>query len=324
MRVVVTGGAGFLGRRVIAAILARGTLADADGVQRPVERITAFDVVPPEGFADPRVSVVSGDLADPARLDALVDEGTTTVVHLAAVVSGQAEEEFDLGMRVNFDATRALFERVRAVGSRARLVMTSSVAVFGGALPAVVPDDHVWSPRSSYGTEKAMADLLLADYSRRGFLDGRSLRMPTVVVRPGRPNRAASSFASGIVREPVHGQDAVCPVPPATPIWLMSPDLAVRNILHGLELPEAALGGGRVLNMPGLSVTVAEMLAALRRVCGDAVADRVRMAPDPAITAIVASWPGNFSTPRADALGFVADADFDGVVRAFLAGEAAG
>ena len=324
MRLVVTGGAGFLGRRVIAALLRRGTLADADGAQRPVERITAFDVVAPEGFTDGRVVPMRGDLGDPAALAALVDENTAAVVHLAAVVSGQAEEDFDLGMRVNFDATRALFERVRAVGRRPRLVMTSSVAVFGGALPAEVPDEHVWAPQSSYGAAKAMADLLLAEYSRRGFLDGRSLRMPTVVVRPGKPNRAASSFASGIVREPVGGQEAICPVPPATPIWLMSPDQAVRNIVHGLDLPAAALGGGRVINMPGLSVTVAEMLAALRRVCGDAVADRVRLAPDPAITAIVASWPGKFRTPRADALGFTADADFDGVIRAFLADRAAG
>ena len=318
MRVAITGAAGFLGRRLIRTLLERGMLADKAGYPAPIERIVALDMVEPAGFSDGRVVTMTGDVADPATLAALIDEGTDTVFHLAAVVSGEAEQDFDLGMRVNVDATRAVLERVRAVGRGAKLLMTSSVAVFGGALPETVPDRQVWQPESSYGTQKAINDLLLADYSRRGWVDGRSLRMPTIAVRPGAPNRAASSFASGIIREPINGVDALCPVAPGTRLWLMSPDLAIRNMVHGHELTADALGEGRVINMPGLSITVAVMLDALRRVCGDAVADRVRVARDPTVEAIVNSWPGNFSADYARRLGFIADADFDGVIRAFL------
>ncbi len=307
-RIVVTGAAGFLGRRVVDALLARGG----------IESIRAFDRVAPAGFADPRVTAIQGDIADPAVVQSLVDDGVSAVFHLAAIVSGQAEAEFDLGMRVNLDATRALLERVRQACSGAKFITTSSVAVFGGDLPALVPDSQVWEPASSYGTQKAINDLLLADYSRRGWVDGRSLRMPTIVVRPGLPNRAASSFASGIIREPVNGVDAVCPVPPETVLWLMSPGQAVRNILHGFDLPAATLGRRRVINMPGLSVSVGEMLAALRRVCGGDVAARVRMVRDPAVEAIVTSWPGAFAAEHATSLGFTADADFDGIIRQFL------
>jgi nucleoside-diphosphate-sugar epimerase len=324
MHVLVTGAAGFLGRRVIDALLRQGTITDRTGQASPIERITAFDVVPLQGGSDPRVHRVAGDIADAAQLTSLVDASVTSVFHLAAIVSGQAEAEFDLGMRINLDATRALLERLRAVGSGAKLVMTSSVAVFGGDLPQTVADSQVWEPKSSYGTEKAINDLLLAEYSRRGWVDGRSLRMPTIVVRPGKPNRAASSFASGIIREPLAGQSAICPVAAETVLWLMSPAQAVRNILHGHDLPAGALGTRRVINMPGLSITVAAMLDALRRVCGEQVADLVRMAPDPAIEAIVNSWPGDFSATYAKQLGFTADEDFDSVIRAFLRDEAVG
>lgn len=317
MNVVVTGAAGFLGRRIIEALLARGWLTDIDGKRSDIARIDAFDVVPLTGIDDPRVHVTTGDLSDPAQLETLITGETNSVFHLAAIVSGQAEQDFDLGMRINFDATRALLERIRALGGKIKFVMTSSVAVFGGDLPDTVPDSQVWAPKSSYGTEKALADLLLSDYSRRGFVDGRSLRMPTIVVRPGKPNRAASSFASGIIREPINGVDAVCPVAPETLLWLMSPRLAIENLVHGHELAGSELRS-RVLNMPGLSISVGEMVESLRRVAGDEAVARITWERDPAIEAIVNSWPGNFSAELASSLGFKHDADFDQVVAAFI------
>ena len=319
MRVVVTGAAGFLGRRLIAQLLQRGISTGRDGTPAAIERIFAFDRVVADELRDPRVTFITGDVGDPSQIARVIDGQVSSIFHLAAIVSGEAEQDFDTGMRINIDATRAIMERIRSVAPGAKLVITSSVAVFGGALPPVVPDTHVWSPQSSYGTQKAVADLLLADYSRRGFLDGRSLRMPTIVVRPGKPNQAASSFASGIIREPLHGNEAICPVSADTVLWLMSPQQAVRNILHGHDLPAARLGRDRVLNMPGLSITVADMLRALRQVGGEAAAELVRMRPDPKIGNIVNSWPGCFSAELALRLGFTHDADFATVIEAFLA-----
>lgn len=318
MRVVVTGAAGFLGRRLISALLERGVLTTSAGEMMPITEILAFDKVQGDPFGDARVVPISGDIADPVDIARLVDDGTASVFHLAAIVSGEAERNFDLGLKINIDATRAIMERMRHAAPGAKLVTTSSVAVFGGEMPAVVPDTFVWKPQSSYGTQKAINDLLLADYSRRGYIDGLSLRMPTIVARPGKPNAAASSFASGIIREPLHGEDALCPVSPETILWIMSPDQAIRNLMHGHELSRAALGGDRVINMPGLSVTVAEMLRALRLLAGDAVADRVRLEPDPAIERIVNSWPGNFSAERARGLGFTHDPDMQSIIAAFM------
>jgi nucleoside-diphosphate-sugar epimerase len=318
MEIVVTGAAGFLGQRLVRALLARGELTGRDGRTERIDKIRAFDVVPLTGIDDARVEALTGDISDPREVEALIGPHTASVFHLAAIVSGQAEQEFDLGMRINFDATRLMLERIRTLQTRARFVMTSSVAVFGGALPDTVEDTHVWSPRSSYGTQKALCDLLLSDYSRRGYLDGRALRMPTIVVRPGKPNRAASSFASGIIREPVNGEEAVCPVADDTRLWVMSPVRAVENLVHGHELPEERLADSRVVNLPGLSVSVKEMLASLRRVAGDAGADRVRFERDPVIEKIVYSWPGNFAAHYARSLGFAQDANFDDVVRAFI------
>lgn len=319
MNITITGAAGFLGQRLIAALLERGELTGRDGALAPISEITACDIVAPAPWNDLRVKTVACDIGSAADVAAVIGPQTDTVFHLAAIVSGQAEQDFDLGMRVNFDGTRTILERIRHVASGARFVMTSSVAVFGGGLPEVLPDSQVWEPKSSYGTQKAINDLLMADYSRRGFVDGRSLRMPTIVVRPGKPNKAASSFASGIIREPLHGLDAICPVAPETLLWLMSPSLAIANIMHGHELKADQLGTKRVINMPGLSIRVADMLASLRRIGGDAAANRVTLRRDPAIEAIVNSWPGAFSADYAKALGFDADTDFDAVVRAFIA-----
>lgn len=318
MNILVTGAAGFLGRRLIEALLQRGTLTDRHGQLQPIKRITAFDREPVQGLDDPRVQVKEGDISDEQVLAKLIDADTDSIFHLAAVVSSQAEGDFELGMRVNFSATQGLLERARQLGSSPKWVMTSSVAVFGGQLPEKVDDDQVWAPQSSYGTQKAMNDLLLADYSRRGFVDGRSLRMPTIVVRPGKPNLAASSFASGIIREPLSGQASVCPVALDTRLWLMSPARAIANLIHGHELAAERLNQGRVINMPGLSLTVAQMIDALREVAGDEVAQRIQLRPDARIERIVGSWPGAFSARYASELGFTADEDFIGVIRQFI------
>lgn len=318
MNILVTGAAGFLGRRLIEALLLRGSLTDRTGQSRPIEQIVAFDMVELTGINDPRVKVVCGDIANAHVLERLIDANTDSIFHLAAVVSSQAEADFELGMRINFSATQHMLERVRQLGTCPKWVMTSSVAVFGGQLPEQVPDNQVWAPQSSYGTQKAMNDLLLADYSRRVFVDGRSLRMPTIVVRPGKPNLAASSFASGIIREPLNGQTSVCPVPLDTRLWLMSPAQAIRNLIHGHELGSEQLTEGRVINMPGLSITVERMIDALRQTAGAQVAERIRLEPNQAIERIVGSWPGAFCATYSRDLGFTADERFTDVIEQFI------
>lgn len=318
MNIVVTGAAGFLGKKLVQALLAKGTLHDTHGQPQAIKRLTAIDIAPLEGINDPRLSVQCGDISQPAGLETLIDAQTDSVFHLAAVVSGQAEQDFDLGMKINVDAARQIMERLRALPQCVRLVTTSSVAVFGGNLPEKVPDDQVWMPQSSYGTQKAMNDLLLSDYSRKGFLDGRSLRMPTIVVRPGKPNAAASSFASSIIREPLNGESAICPVSLATRLWLMSPARAVQALILGHELNSDALDKGRVINLCGLSVTVEEMLASLSRIRSADVLSHIRYQADQSIANIVNSWPGDFQASYARQLGFQANASFDEMVREYL------
>jgi nucleoside-diphosphate-sugar epimerase len=318
MKVVITGGAGFLGQRLARELLRRGTLRGADGVPQAIERITLVDVA--EGaLADERLRSVVGDIADPAVLADAVSPDTQAVFHLAAVVSGQAEADFELGMRVNLDATRALLERCRALPSAPRVVFTSSVAVYGPA--AQVDDATALRPQSSYGIQKAIGELLLADYSRRGFVDGRCLRLPTICVRPGKPNKAASSFVSGVIREPLSGVDSVCPVDPSVRVWLLSPRRAIKCLIAGFELEAQRLQGNRSINLPGLSVSVAEMLQALERVAGPAARRHVRMERDPAIERIVASWPGAWDARRALALGLQGDESFEAIVRAYIQDE---
>ncbi|PLV63236.1 D-erythronate dehydrogenase [Erwinia sp. B116] len=319
MHIVVTGAAGFLGKKLIQALLEKGTLRNREGQEEPLTQIVAFDVVPLSGVCDPRLMVRSGDICNPATLQTLIDAQTDSVFHLAAILSGQAEQDFDTGMTINCDATRQLMQRLRALPRRVRLVITSSVAVFGGSLPARVTDQQVWQPQSSYGTQKAINDLLLADYSRRGFLDGRSLRLPTIAVRAGRPNAAASSFASGIIREPLNGETAVCPVNPASRLWLMSPNRAVQALIHGHQLDEARLTQGRAINLCGLSVTVEQMVAALRRIGGPDASGLIRYQPDREIINIVNSWPGDFTADYARQLGFQANDAVDELINEYLA-----
>ena len=323
MDVLITGGAGLLGIRLAQRLLQRGMLIGADGAAQTVTRITLLDIVaaPAALLNDTRVVSVVGDICDPACVQTVLTPQTQSVFHLAAVVSGQAEADFDLGMRINLDATRLLLERARSNGNRPRFVFTSSVAVFGGALPARVPDECTPQPQSSYGMQKVLGELLVNEYTRRGFIDGRALRMPTVCVRPGAPNKAASSFASGIIREPLNGIDAVCPVSPETVMWLASPTTAIDHLVHGHEIDGSAFGGTRIVSLPGLSTTVRNMADALQRVAGATVAERIRWQPDAAIERIVNSWPGDFITARADAMGFSHDINFDDIVRAYVRDE---
>lgn len=317
MNVLITGGAGFLGLQLARLLLQRGTL-NLSGKAVAFDRLTLLDVVAPQGLDDARVRVVTGDLSDPAVLRQAIDQDTGAVFHLAAVVSGQAEADFGLGMRVNLDASRALLETCRELGHKPRVLFTSSVAVYGGELPPVVQDDTALNPQSSYGVQKAIGELLLSDYSRRGFVDGRVLRLPTISVRPGKPNAAASSFASGIIREPLAGVAANCPVAPETRLWLLSPRAAVAALVNGIELAGERLGNRRVVNLPGLSVTAAGMIDALRRVAGDAVADRVTWKREERVEKIVGTWPAAWNAERALALGFESDASFDAVIRAYM------
>ena len=321
MKVVITGGAGFLGRRLAAALLRRGTLRGRDGRDQEIREIVLIDVVPPPTFSDARVLSVSGDIADPDVLESAITSDTGSVFHLAAIVSGMAEADFDLGMRINIDATRRLLDVCRASGPGApcpRVIFTSSIAVYGGDLPETMPDSTAVSPQSSYGTQKAVAELLISDYTRKGFVDGRVLRLPTISVRPGRPNAAASSFASGIVREPLNGHDAVCPVDAGTRLWLASPSTAIDCLIAGHEVAADALGLNRIVNVPGISLTAGEMVEALERVAGSEVARRVRWERDPRIARIVASWPGALGTRRARALGFPGDETFDAIIRRYM------
>jgi nucleoside-diphosphate-sugar epimerase len=311
MKILITGAAGFLGGR-----LARALLAGAPGLPQ-VSALVAVDVAAGP-LDDPRVDWKIGTITDDHFTSSLIEADVDVVYHLAAVVSGQAEAEFDLGMRVNVDATRALLEGCRRLAAPPRFIFASSLAVFGGALPTVVPDDIAIVPQSSYGSEKAIAELLVHEYSRKRFVDGIVCRLPTVAVRPGAANAAASSFVSGIIREPLAGIDTVCPVPLDTRLWITSPELATSNLLHAARVP-ASQEDRRAVNFPGLSVTPQEMLDSLERVAGAAARARVRCEPDRRIMQIVCTWPGAFETSRALRLGFAADRDVDAIVRQFVA-----
>ncbi len=317
MKVLITGGGGFIGSRLAKALLARGELGG-----RAISKLTLLDAGFPTGLpADARLEAVKGDIADPAVIARVADNQTASVFHLAAVVSGAAEADFDLGMRVNLEGVRLLLERLRACAQPPRLVFASSVAAFGGELPPVLDDSITPVPQTSYGTQKVVSEYLIADYSRKGYLDGRSLRLPTIVVRAGKPNAAASSFASSVIREPLNGAISECPVAAETGVWLLSPRRVVDAFIHAHELPASAWGTKRVVNLPGITATVAQMLQSLTRVAGAKVAQRVQWKPDARIQAIVETWPVRFRTPRALEMGFRADPDVETVIRDYIADE---
>ena len=322
MKVVITGGGGMLGFKLAKALLARGRLTDAEGKEVAITRLTLFDTAfPPSMPQDPRLETIVGDISAPGVLAKVVTPDTQAIFHLASVVSSGAEADFDLGWRVNLDGTRMLLELARKCAKPPRLMFTSSVAAFGGDLPPVLDDSTTPNPQTSYGAQKVCCEYLVTDYTRKGFIDGRSLRLPTIVVRPGKPNLAASSFASGVLREPLNGVVSECPVTLDTGVWLLSPGRCVESFIHAIETPSSAWGMSRVLNLPGITVPVSEMVQAMGRVAGDAVAKRVVYKPDERIQKIVAGWPVNFRTPRALSMGFKADPDVESVIRAYVADE---
>jgi nucleoside-diphosphate-sugar epimerase len=317
MKILITGGGGFLGFRLARALLARGKL---DG--EPIGEITLLDgAFPPAALAASGLKAVTGDVSDPQVIASVCPPDTGAVFHLAAVVSGAAEADFDLGMRVNLKGTKLLLERLRQCSRPPRVVYTSSAAAFGGELPAVLDDSTIANPQTSYGTQKLIGEYLLTDYTRKGFLDGRSLRLPTIVVRAGKPNAAASSFASSVIREPLNGVVSECPVAPETGVWLLSPRRVVEAFIHAWELPSETWGSRRVVNLPGITASVADMVEAMKRVAGQVAARRVVYKADPRIQAIVKTWPVNFRTPRALAMGFKPDTDVDSVIRDYIADE---
>ncbi|MFC3161833.1 D-erythronate dehydrogenase [Ciceribacter thiooxidans] len=325
MHVLIIGAAGMVGRKLAAHLAAPGSLGG-----RSVEAMTLVDVVRPEaplGY-DGTVVAEIADLSQPGTAQRIVAGRPDVIFHLAAIVSGEAELDFDKGYRINLDGTRYLFDAIREMnnedGYRPRVVFTSSIAVFGAPLPYPIPDDFHTTPLTSYGTQKAICELLLSDYSRRGFFDGIGIRLPTICIRPGKPNKAASGFFSSILREPLAGQEAVLPVSEDVRHWHASPRSAVGFLIHGATIDLEKVGPRRNLSMPGLSATVGEQIEALRRVAGDKAVSLIRREPDEMIMKMVAGWAPGFEAKRATALGFVAEKSFDEIIRVHIEHEMGG
>ncbi len=319
MRVAILGAAGMIGRKLTDRIAA----TDEIGGQA-VDALTLIDVIAPEkvaGFAGAQ-DAFAADLSTPDVAARVIADRPDVIVHLAAIVSGEAEEDMEKGYRVNLDGTRALLEAIASVeGYCPRVIFASSLAVFGAPFPDQIPDDYHLTPLTSYGTQKAMGELLLNDYSRRGLLDGVGIRFPTICIRPGKPNKAASSFFSGILREPLNGQEAILPVGDDVRHWFASPRAAVGYIEHAATMDTATMGAQRCLTMPGVSATVGEQIEALRAVAGDSAVALIRRAPDPAVADIVAGWPRDFDTARALSLGFRAERTFGEIIAVYLEDE---
>ena len=325
MHVMIIGAAGMIGRKLTEKLAATGRLGE-----RAIATLTLIDVVEPQapaGFAGKTVATIA-DLSAPGAATKAIAARPDVIFHLAAIVSGEAEADFDKGYRINLDGTRLLFEAVREEGLkspyRPRLVFTSSIAVFGAPFPEVIGDEYFTTPLTSYGTQKAIGELLLADFSRRGFFDGIGLRLPTICIRPGKPNKAASGFFSNILREPLSGHEAVLPVGEEIRHWHASPRSAVGFLIKAAVMDLEQLGARRSLSMPGLSATVGEEIAALRRIAGEKAVSLIRREPDPVIMRIVAGWPQAFDASRATALGFTAEKSFDEIIRAHVEDELGG
>jgi len=310
MQIIITGGGGFLGQHLSKALLKSNLKFD---------ELLLIDVTQPlNATGDGRVVCQKKDLSEPGAVDALVTPRTSMVFHLAAIVSSHAEKDFDLGWKVNLDITRNLLEACRRQGTGIRFVFAASLAAFGGALPPLVDEKTVTTPHSSYGAQKAIGELLVNDYSRKGFIDGRVFRLPTVCVRPGRPNLAASSFLSSIIREPINGEEAICPVAPDLSVVLSSPDTVIRNFIHGATLNGKAFGDWRTVNFPAIAIRVEEMLTSLEKMTDKATLAKVKFKHDETINRIVTSWPGAMNNKLALSLGFHEDKSFDDFIVQYL------
>lgn len=317
MHVLILGGGGFLGKRLAKELTQNGGLTKGE-----IVRLLMVDIAFAEDrLHDPRVEYMEADFSDEVAITNILQQQPDVIFHLAAIVSGEAEKNLDLGMKVNFHASLQILELCRKLAIHPRIVFASSCAVFGGDVSKVITDETAPKPRSSYGTQKAMVELLINDYSRRGFVDGRSLRLPTIAVRPGGPNAATSSFVSSIIREPLQGKKASYPVPPETPCWILSPKNVIKNFIHAANIDEGLLGDDRVINLPGLTVSVREMIDSLQQISGPDVTNLISHEPDAFLQSIVLTWPPYFDTLRAKKLGFVSDSSVEEIIRSYIAEE---
>jgi len=314
MKVLIFGGGGFLGKRLAEELMEKGGLELGK-----IDRLILFDKVFPKDFShDTRLELVKADFSDDTAVRKVLQSSPEIIFHLAAVVSGEAEKNLDLGMQVNLHATLQLLEICRELGQHPRLIFSSSSAVFGGDVSKIIADETAPKPRSSYGTQKAVAELLINDYSRRGFVDGRSLRLPIIAIRPGKPNEATSSFVSSIIREPLHGEKAICPVPPETEVWVQSPKRITSNFIHAANIDQTAFGDDRIITIPGLTTSVQELVDCLQSIAGQAIVDLIDWEPDEFLQSIVLTWPPHYSAGRAGKLGFASDGSVYEIINAYI------
>lgn len=319
MRVIIFGGAGFIGKKLALELLDRGEIAIDGSEPKPISELVLFDKFKAEGLPeDDRLVIISDDICDTTIIEKLLSKHVDVIFHLAAVVSGEAEKNFELGMQVNLHANLNLLEQCRALDYAPTLVFASSCGVFGGELTDVIEDQTGPTPKSSYGTQKAVVDLLINDYTRRGFIKGRAIRLPTIAIRPGKPNAATSSFMSSIIREPLQGKTANCPVSPETKVWILSPKKVVENFIIACELPNEAWKGNWVVNLPGLTTSIEKMVEQLEAVGGKQASDLVTWESDEFLQSIVLTWPPEFVTAKGIELGFKQDENVRDIIQIFI------
>ena len=321
MQVIVFGGAGFLGKKLALEILQQGRLSIDGSAPKKINKLIVFDHVAPTGFPeDDRLELMQGDICDKATIRGLLKQKPDVIFHLAAIVSGEAEQNFDLGMNVNMHATHSILELCRELGIQPCIVFASTCGVFGGDVNDIIRDDTAPVPRNSYGMQKAISELLINDYSRRGFVDGRALRLPTIAVRGGNANAATTSFVSSIIREPLKGERANCPVAPSTPVWILSPTRVTQHFIHAASIPHIKLSDSRIITLPGLTTTIGDMVLELETAAGKETAALIDWESDTFIQSIVLTFPANYEISRAGELGFEADTSAGEVIRNYIEG----